>query len=299
MATRPELHSAEFLSASRRFWWNPDFLQLMAIRWQLDEVRTALDVGCGVGHWTMTLATLLDPEATVVGVDREPTWVAIANDVAAHTGVAGPMRFEVGAAEALPFSDDSFDLVTCQTVLIHLPDPVRALAEMRRVLKPGGLLAVIEPNNRIQPLVFNEAQVDEPVADTLARVRFRLLCELGKKRMGLGDFSAGDRLPTWLYELGFREIQVCQSDKAVPLVPPYASVEEQAVLGELLEAGEAGDGGRERARRWFLAGGGEPAEFEALWALLRDVDARERALIQAGRFARAGGRLMYLVSARK
>ena len=64
-------HSAECFGDTRDHWWNLDFLRLMARRWKLDAVRDVLDVGCGVGHWGMLLASVLPDDARVTGVDRE------------------------------------------------------------------------------------------------------------------------------------------------------------------------------------------------------------------------------------
>jgi 2-polyprenyl-3-methyl-5-hydroxy-6-metoxy-1,4-benzoquinol methylase len=49
-------HSADYFGATRDFWWNHDFLELMSARWRLAAVRSVLDVGCGVGHWGRCLA---------------------------------------------------------------------------------------------------------------------------------------------------------------------------------------------------------------------------------------------------
>ncbi len=106
-----------------------------------------LDVGCGVGHWGVLLASVMSGDVRVTGVEREPSWVEQARARAAALGLAGRFSYQQGEAERLPFPDDSFDLTTCQTVLIHLPDPAAAIAEMRRVTRPGGLVVVAEPNN--------------------------------------------------------------------------------------------------------------------------------------------------------
>jgi trans-aconitate methyltransferase len=69
-------HSAEYLGEQRDFWWNRDFLDLMAARWRLNEASSLADIGCGLGHWSRLLYSYLRPPARLVGVDREPRWVA-------------------------------------------------------------------------------------------------------------------------------------------------------------------------------------------------------------------------------
>lgn len=141
---QPSLHSEQYFGDTRDFWWHVDFLALMARRWRLDEVHAMLDVGCGLGHWGRLLRPLLAPDARVWGIDPEPEWVTQAAERADQPGA---YTYGTASADALPFPDDTFDMVTCQTVLIHVPDLAAALREMHRVLRPGGLLAVAEPNN--------------------------------------------------------------------------------------------------------------------------------------------------------
>jgi len=141
-------HSADCFGDARDFWWNRDFLELMGRRWGLSAVKSVLDVGCGVGHWGRCLAPLLSADCTLTGIDREPQWVDEARKRSAVLGKRA-VSFVQGDAERLPFADESFDMVTCQTVMIHLKDPRVAMAEMIRVLRPGGLLVIAEPNNTL------------------------------------------------------------------------------------------------------------------------------------------------------
>ncbi|MEA2450794.1 MAG: hypothetical protein QOG63_2726, partial [Thermoleophilaceae bacterium] len=72
---RPQPHSAVWFGDQRDFWWNADYLQLAARRLDLDRVRSVLDVGAGIGHWGRALATVLAPDARVVGVEPERRWI--------------------------------------------------------------------------------------------------------------------------------------------------------------------------------------------------------------------------------
>jgi len=101
-----------------------------------------LDVGSGSGRLAADLAGQ-DPAREVVGIDVDTVLLDAARSYAAGRGL-GNVRFEPASVTALPFQDAAFDLVTCRFVLMHLPDPMAALAEMRRVCRPGGALVVIE-----------------------------------------------------------------------------------------------------------------------------------------------------------
>jgi SAM-dependent methyltransferase len=99
-----------------------------------------LDVGCGPGAITLGLAAAVAP-GEVVGIDLRAAAVEQARATAGQRGIAN-VRFEVGSAYDLPFPDASFDAAFAHVVLMHLREPARALAEMRRVLRPGGVVGV-------------------------------------------------------------------------------------------------------------------------------------------------------------
>lgn len=105
--------------------------------------HTVVDVGCGPGTDLGTLAAAVAPGGTVVGVDRDPVMVAAAR--ARLAGEAG-VRVRPGDAHALPLADDSADRARAERVLQHVDDPARALAEVRRVVRPGGRVVLAEPD---------------------------------------------------------------------------------------------------------------------------------------------------------
>lgn len=110
-----------------------------------------LDAGCGVGAIALDLATTQSPRR-VVGIDVDADQVAAARHSAAERGIRSA-EFAVGSAYELPFAAESFDVVYANTVLLYLRDPVRALTEMRRVLRPGGIAAVSDDD--ISTIVFS------------------------------------------------------------------------------------------------------------------------------------------------
>jgi SAM-dependent methyltransferase len=101
--------------------------------------QSLLDIGCGPGTITVDLARLVAP-GLVVGLDASAEVLAQARELGATSGL-DTLRFEVGDVFALPYGDRSFDVVHAHQVLQHLGDPVAALVELRRVLRPGGVLA--------------------------------------------------------------------------------------------------------------------------------------------------------------
>jgi 2-polyprenyl-3-methyl-5-hydroxy-6-metoxy-1,4-benzoquinol methylase len=99
-----------------------------------------LDCGCGPGSITVGLAEAVTP-GSVTGIDLEESQLARACETASGLGLTN-VTFETADVHNLPFEDGRFDAVFSHAMLEHLPDPVPVLAEMRRVLKPGGLAAI-------------------------------------------------------------------------------------------------------------------------------------------------------------
>jgi SAM-dependent methyltransferase len=235
---------------------------------------------------------VLPSDARVHGVDRDPLWVEKARARAVACGLAGRFGYQVGVAEKLPFADASFDLVTCQTLLIHTPDPGAAIDEMIRVARPGGLILAAEPNNIARALIFDSLNFHDPVDEILARARLQLVCERGKAALGEGNNSIGDLIPSLFAERHLVDVRVYLNDKTNVLLPPYDSPEQRAMLDERVDLRdrEFWIWSREDTHRYFLAGNGREGEFDALWSVaigggegstalsrIRHTRARERA----------------------
>lgn len=112
---------------------------LVAIAGALGSAH-ALDVACGPGFLTLALARRC---AEATGLDATDAFLELARTEAERRGVAN-VHFQQGDAEALPFEDDAFDLVTCRAAFHHFPRPERVLAEMARVAAPAGRIVVAD-----------------------------------------------------------------------------------------------------------------------------------------------------------
>jgi ubiquinone/menaquinone biosynthesis C-methylase UbiE len=104
--------------------------------------KTALDLGCGTGVVSVALA---ERGFTVIGVDHSPEMLEIARHKAREAGLADSCSFEEGDVRRLRFADGEFGIVTCQGLLHHLEDMQTCLAELERVLEPGGRFYISEP----------------------------------------------------------------------------------------------------------------------------------------------------------
>lgn len=106
--------------------------------------QAALEVGCGLGRDTEVMARQVAPNGHAVGLDLSADLISQA--ITRTVPLRLPLRFEVGSVMALPYQDASFDAVRIERTLQHLPDPAGAVTEVARVLRPGGRLAVLEPD---------------------------------------------------------------------------------------------------------------------------------------------------------
>lgn len=157
----------------------------------LPERAKILDAGCGSGSMSRLLASRYT-DATVIGLDLNPDYVAYARDLAHKAGLEN-VSFHVGDVQALPFAAPTFDLIWSKHVLCFIPNPEAALAEFRRVTKPGG--AVLVALEYWPGIVFDAE--DEGLRRSLLTVL-----------AGVGGNDLPARLPTMLMRAGLVEVSV-------------------------------------------------------------------------------------------
>ncbi len=159
---------------------------------------SVLDVGCGPGTITADLAALVAP-GKVTAVDASEDVLTEARATAAERGQTG-IRFVRGDALALDFPDDSFDVVHAHQLLQHLGDPVAALREMRRVCRPGGVVAARDADYAAMAWYPRTAGLDDWL-DLYRRVA----------RANGGEPDAGRRLRSWARAAGFTDVTASAS----------------------------------------------------------------------------------------
>src|SRR5215208_3433968 len=158
---------------------------------RLEPGTRVIEVGCGVGAVLAVLGQEY-PRVRLHGIDREPKQLEFARGYLERSGVEATLV--EGDALALPFEDESFDHVWMMWFLEHVAHPPAALREARRVLVPGGRITAIEVDYSTC-----RAEPSTPGIEALFRAMVR-----GMAASGWSD--AGTRLPGWLREAGFREV---------------------------------------------------------------------------------------------
>ena len=131
----------------------------------LQTGERVLDVACGTGLITRLAAERVGPTGSVTGVDVAPEMIDVAETAPSPAGA--PIEWRVADAASLPLPDGSYDVVLCQMGLMFMEDRPAALAEMRRVLAPGGRVVVNTPG-AIQPAFeLMEAAIVEHISPEL------------------------------------------------------------------------------------------------------------------------------------
>ncbi len=298
-------HSEAYFGSQRDFWWNADYLGLLAERWRLREVKSlALDVGSGIGHWSCLLYRHFTPGAKLIFLDKELSWPMQAVQRFSHIyGAPGGISAcgLVGEVAHLPFQDNAADLVTCQTLLVHVPDPLKAVQEMERVTKRGGLVICAEPNNLFGAIAVDSVASSFATEDLVDNFEVWLRYQRGKAALGFGDNSIGDLVPGIFARIGFDDVRVYLSDKANPLLPPYSSEEQRALLEQEVDwqRSESGPWDRNELNAYVRAGGGSSQLIDRHLQVARRRANLKRRAISNKRYYDAGAAVMYVVSGRK
>lgn len=113
-------------------------------RLPLAHARRILALGCGTGIEVRALRRLTRPEVAIVGVDHSPALIEVARRLTAEEGLSANVTYQVGDAHHLPYGDGGFDIVTLHTLISHVDDPPQVLREARRLVRPGGTVAVFD-----------------------------------------------------------------------------------------------------------------------------------------------------------
>jgi len=189
-------HSAAVLSAHSRRGAADSAAYLLA---HLSAGMDLLDVGCGPASITADLAEHVAP-GRVVALDAAAGALEAARATLSERGLSEQVEVTSGDVMALPFEDASFDVVHAHQVLQHLADPVGALAEMRRVTRPGGIVAVRDAVYSAMTWFPEPAGIE----------RWRSVY-MATARANGGEPDAGSRLLSWAREAGFTDVTASAS----------------------------------------------------------------------------------------
>jgi ubiquinone/menaquinone biosynthesis C-methylase UbiE len=206
-----------------------------------------LDCGCGPGGITVGLARRIQPGETI-GVDIGGAQLERARERASEAAVNA--TFREASVYALPFAPGEFDSVFSHALFEHLAEPLKALAEIHRVLKPNGCVGLRSPDWGGFVLHPWSNEISRALADYQAL-----------QRSNGGDVFAGRRLPAWLRQANFSRVQTSATYEIYPstaLIADYLAVQLEAKgRGESAQAFRnwVSEPGAMFAQAWFEAVG--------------------------------------------
>jgi ubiquinone/menaquinone biosynthesis C-methylase UbiE len=255
---------ARYLETRLNGFWNQDYLtRILLPLLDLRPGMRVLDVGAGNGAFTLLLARHL-PGVHFVGVDITLSLVEEAKVQAQKLNIKN-VEFWEGNALELPFEDEFFDSTVCQTLLIHLGDPAKAVAEMSRVLKRGGTFMAAEFHTLFPEMPIESGKHSKTIEEETAMGRYLQMLLHGYRKSGQGDMKIGGRVPFLARKAGLSVVDVRINDRVPHAFPPYNKPSEEAALGELqiFEALFKDAGYRAWLTGAITAGGGTEDDVDA------------------------------------
>lgn len=188
-----------------------------------------LDAGCGSGVMLARFATTVGPTGRVVGLDADAATLEHTRHVLAAQADAAQTQLNHGDLLQLPFDDASFDLAWCSFVLHHMPDPVAAARELRRVVRPGGRVVLRETGAPLRMLPFDLGTGEPGLQDRLRVAHNRWFASIRYAEPVARPYPFG-----WtevLRAAGCR--QVTARTFWLELLPPFTLAQRQLLLDTL------------------------------------------------------------------
>ncbi|MED1204878.1 demethylmenaquinone methyltransferase [Heyndrickxia acidicola] len=183
--------------------WRNDVMKKMAV----EKGKKALDLCCGTGDWTISLADAVGKEGQVYGLDFSKNMLEIAKEKAGKLHL-DQVTLLHGNAMELPFDDNTFDYVTIGFGLRNVPDYMQVLKEMLRVLKPGGMAACLETS---QPTMIGYRQLYylyfQFIMPLIGKVFAKSYKEYSWLQESARDFPGFEELANMFVKAGFMEVK--------------------------------------------------------------------------------------------
>ena len=142
-------------------------------RLPLADARRILALGCGTGIEVRALRRLTGPDTAIVGVDHSPALIDAARRLTADEGLSDNVTYEVGDAHHRRYADGEFDIVTLHTLISHVDDPLQVLREARRVVRPGGTVAVFDGDYASLTFAYPDHALAETIEEKLKQAHRR------------------------------------------------------------------------------------------------------------------------------
>lgn len=293
----------ELLIEQRKHLYLPDTIEKLAKWFGLRPGMTVVDVGCGLGFLGYTYWKYFGKRGCYIGVDVSHKLIKEARKEAKKWAKGGKAYFYTGNAYNLPFSDNFADCVMCQILLIHLKSPSKAISEMIRVVKGGGLVICKEPDHFSELFPLGYSFIPElSIEEKLLTTKIALYRHKGKKKLGKGDFSFGKKVPVLMHELGLVDVDVRINDKVNLLIPPYKDEIQQTYVKRIkrwAKDKEMLKTLKKEIKRYFLDGGGNPEDLKRFIEMGEYYMKVYREQLKKGEYKQCEASIIYITKGRK
>lgn len=268
----------KYLALTRSLYHNPDYLEFLVAKvWKLDKPCRVAEFGCGSGRMALMLMPLLREGSSYTGFDQSSQLVSEARAILA--GAPFPAEVLEGSAFEAPLPDESFDVTLSHALLMHIPEPERALAEMIRVTRNGGLVITCEANRNGHSAAFHIDETNEQESTPLGLFQRLNIGIRGKTGV---DHDIGLKMPILMHKAGLTNIGARISDAVRLIFAPVESEEEEALFQAICHEGYGSplspDEIREKGTAYLTRFGIPPEEAaqEIEREITRDFAARGR-----------------------
>lgn len=193
----------------------------IAARIEPSKVNVALEIACGTGRVTRHLRNTLPPSSTLIATDLSPDMMDVAKENLQQSNI----EWQIADAQELPFEDDSVDLIVCAFGYMFVPHKVKAFAEARRVLRPGGKLLFT---------TWDKLELDAAPYAHRKAVR-KYLGELPESFMYAFMLNDEEAIAGLLQKAGFSDIDIERVDKTATGPSAAAVADGLAMNGSLYD----------------------------------------------------------------
>lgn len=211
--------SNEYITASRYDMWNDDYLQFLINHvWKITGPVRIADFGCGYGYLGMKILPLLPPGSSYLGLEIKESRIKKAEEIFKE------LNYDVSFIKCDYndyLIDSEFDIVICQTVLRHSPNPKEILAKMIETCKSGGLVVSIDVNRVIENAGLYIHNYDYKPLQKSQLLQKNWAVEFDKEGR---DYAIGHKMPCYMKELGLKQI-ACRMNDRVSFIDPDNSPE--------------------------------------------------------------------------
>jgi len=224
----------EILSNSRWLYHNSDYWEfLVHTVWKLDSRPCrVVEFGGGFGRLAMILLPLMAEGTAYTVFDTAET--LLARGRAIFENQPYPIDFIRADVHHAPFQDAVFDIAISHTVLMHVPSPEVALAEMIRLTRPGGMIITCEASRNAFQAMFHIEESNE--LEEVPLELFQAMNRHIRRTTGI-DYNLGARMPVLMHKAGLKNIQSRVTDAVRLLLPPLSTPEEERTFRTLCDEG--------------------------------------------------------------